>query len=289
MLFRRTIRGVLLALALTAGTAGLCASAPAADQLSPNLHIVPKGKSLKHKKTGGFTAVLKASALSLGKSLVKQVRYALAQKHPRQNQFSRSFPFERGQKKLIQGKPNRSPAGGIPLAKNAQPMPLLEQRPEVESPLRIVSHLLSVDGYFRGLTDPVVVSERCWEIFCASHYKQGRFFTTWATCPVASCERTTWLEFARSPVDRVVKPHQDGQGWADGHSGSLTESREVLINNSLRACQTASGIGSVTSVEFSLSAKHFPIDPVKGTTLLAHGAVGARIALRGNRSRNHRA
>jgi hypothetical protein len=81
---------MLVALALTAGTAALCASAPAETMVSPDLHIVAKSQVLQQKKTeGGFISTLRASAVSLGKSLVQNVTRAIAKQSPRQNHLVR--------------------------------------------------------------------------------------------------------------------------------------------------------------------------------------------------------
>ena len=286
MLFRRTIRSVLVALALTAGTVGLCASAPATDRVSPDLHIVPKSKSLEQKKSGGFTSVLKASALGLGKSLVKQVAYALTQKHPRQNQVARSFPFQ-AKKKLAKGSAYRSPAGMQPV-RTALHAPMLEKLAEIKFILKKISQL-PVCTYPRGVFHPEILSESNGEIFCAPHYKGAMTFSMQVSRLDASSVAEAAARGFANPAGCVAQQREDGKGNVYRQACSLGQGREAARDSSPLPYPARHAVGSAVTKEYELSIKHFTIDPVKAAELLAHGAMGARNALRGDRSRDNRA
>lgn len=285
MLFRRTIRSVLLALALTAGTAELCASAQPANPVSPDLHIVPKSKSLEQKKSGGFTSVLKASALTMGKSLVRQVTYAFGQKQHKQSRLARSLPVT-AQQKLLSRADFRAPGALLP-AEISIITPMSDKlHGAYQGFLQAISSVTCktlssgpVPGIHKGGNE---------KIFCAAH----NFYS--ANCAsVVLC-----LDHSQGAPSNANRPARAGMTMPSAVAGTLCLNRQDYA--SARGLATVRGSSALQNHAFARietvavsrharPAKCFPIDPVKGAELLAHGAMGARNALRGDRSRDNRA
>lgn len=284
MFFRRTIRSILVALALTAGTAALCAIAPAEATVSPNLHIVAKGHSLQQKNTkGGFTSTLKASAVSLGRSLVKQLSHAMVKQLPSQNRLARRVA--RSSQHAAMVRPVQQLNAAHAAAGNDEILissPVLSgcSVPAAHNCL----HKTPVDPIVTR-PGPIPLDAAKARIFCALHYYSRPLFAASVSQEILRRQPVTGrASRVNSGMQALTKgrsriwpaqSHRRGSLVAAGGSSHWLHQGRPWVNTALKLAQPAT--------------IRFPIDPVKPTELLAHGAMGARNALRGDRSRDNRA
>jgi hypothetical protein len=286
-----------VALAITAGTTGLCASAPAAGRSSAYQHIDRENQVLEQKKGRGFTALLKASAVNLGKSLMRQVQSALVRKHAQPHRIARNLPV-REQKWLSKGHRYRSPLYLRPHTAilNGFMWELISEMEVSLLPGRLRPPLVE-PGAMKSAQSRQNLNRKDAQRFCAQH-KDPVLIRFFAIDGLAI--------YRLAPFVPSIAPSMSGLVCLFGQSEC--EHKDGQINGISRVCmpewvaesaQERSprrlGRGEIQELispcptEFDRLRKHFPIDPVRATALLAHGAVGARNALRGDRSRDNRA
>ena len=285
MVLRRTLRRMLVALALTAGTAALCASAPAETMVSPDLHIVAKSQGLQQKKTGGgFISTLRASAVSLGKSLVQNVTRAIAKQSPRQNHLVRCV-VRTSQRAARYRTLFRLPAVDAVLHKRESLIYSL-YIPERQPLIRYISLPQSRSASADTPLNPIIFLAGGARKLYALHYNAGY------VPAVAISQGGPQLQpVTGSPrcVNGIMQPRNGDypQRWLlQSHSkGAL-----VAAGGSSHWLQQAR-LGGQTHMKIwaRVAATHFAIDPIKPAELLAYGAMGARNALRRDRSRDNRA
>jgi hypothetical protein len=284
VLLRCTGRNLLLALAFTAGTVGLRAATGQARPVFPNQHIVAQSKSLEKKKAVGFTAVLKASAVHLGKILIWQVKQSLAQKQALQHRIARKLPAE-SQKKLISGHEYRKLKGfftvGIVIpACELACLPEADYLLQYECPAsrqgRVLANKRSILGNKSSLSK-----------FCAPHHVSNSSSPNFVQCSgIIPASWPSAME-ARKLRRSIAKGQKTNMSIVRYQARVPAQSHGIERYSSHCLPWPARGVIFSISLIAHGAKKRFPIDPVRHTELLAHGAMGAPNALRSDRPRDN--
>jgi hypothetical protein len=125
--------------------------------------------------------------------------------------------------------------------------------------------------------------------FCAPHYTNALLARAQAT-RLGAGPATGAIAIAHVSLSGCAARNcAEGYRIVSSKGRRPRQSQGPAHNSSLLPDRAGRGVSSTVTKASQPSIKHFPIDPVKAAELLAHGAMGARNALRGDRSRDNRA
>lgn len=283
-----TLRNTLVSLALLAGSVELCAHAPGGTA-TPDLHIVAKNRALQQKNAPGFTALLKTSALSLGKTLLGQVRHSLTVSRKARPRAA-AVAMQRAACSPDAARPELLPSGHVRHDAVFRPArfstsPPTQLAPVMPGAARGQALLPAVKECYVAADYHAIFHGNNGKVFCAPHYA----FLSRHT--LASGSRA-----AESPAPAASRGLISVLGAASPAAPTAVQKQaEAAVFVATPACFSAPlGRQPACRVDFfgaagKTAANRFPIDPVSAAELLAHGAMGARNALRGDRSRDNRA